>query len=259
MESELFGHTRGAFTGAAAPKKGLIELANGGTAFFDEIGDLPLDMQVKLLRLLQEREFRAVGSLERRKVEIRIIAATHRNLEQRVAKEVFRQDLYYRLNVAKIRLPPLRERKEDIPLLVDHFLAGMGCCHRFTAKAMDLMMATMAGKHARASKNAVERGYHAEFRHARSTWIIYQLRSRPSTARRHRATRPRGGSPEPMARRPCARCGRGRRSFPCRRPNAAPSWTRSGFTKGDRGKAASLLQISRTTLYRKLKEYQITD
>src|SRR5689334_9354204 len=101
MESELFGHTRGAFTGAQANKKGLIELADGGTAFFDEIGDLPLDMQVKLLRLLQEREFRAVGSLEQRKVEIRVIAATHRNLEQRIAAGTFRQDLYYRLNVAK--------------------------------------------------------------------------------------------------------------------------------------------------------------
>jgi sigma-54 specific flagellar transcriptional regulator A len=93
MESELFGHTRGAFTGAQSTKKGLIEMADGGTAFFDEIGDLPLDMQVKLLRLLQEREFRAVGSLDQRKVEIRVIAATHRNLEQRVADGAFREDL----------------------------------------------------------------------------------------------------------------------------------------------------------------------
>src|SRR6185369_14334368 len=105
MESELFGHTRGSFTGAQTAKKGLIELAEGGTAFFDEIGDLPLDMQVKLLRLLQEHEFRPVGSLQQRKVDVRVIAATHRNLEQRVADGSFRQDLFYRLNVAKIRLP----------------------------------------------------------------------------------------------------------------------------------------------------------
>src|SRR5690242_9368610 len=103
MESELFGHTRGAFTGAQFAKKGLIELADGGTAFFDEIGDLPLDMQVKLLRLLQEREFRAVGSLRQQRVELRVIAATHRNLEQRIGEGAFRQDLFYRLNVAKIR------------------------------------------------------------------------------------------------------------------------------------------------------------
>src|SRR5581483_3976097 len=123
MESELFGYTRGAFTGAQTAKKGLLDMADGGTAFFDEIGDLPLDLQVKLLRLLQEHEFRAVGSVQQRRVEIRVIAATHRNLEQRVAEGAFRQDLFYRLNVAKIRLPALRERPQDIPLLADHFLA----------------------------------------------------------------------------------------------------------------------------------------
>ena len=99
MESELFGHARGAFTGAAETKRGLIELADGGTAFFDEIGDLPLEMQVKLLRLLQEREFRPVGSLTTRKVEIRVIAATHRDLAREVERKNFRQDLFYRLNV----------------------------------------------------------------------------------------------------------------------------------------------------------------
>ena len=116
MESELFGHVRGAFSGATENKKGLVELADGGTAFFDEIGDLPLEMQVKLLRLIQESEFRAVGSLQWRKVDIRIIAATHRDLRAEVAAGRFRQDLYYRLNVFSMRLPPLRERQEDIPL-----------------------------------------------------------------------------------------------------------------------------------------------
>ena len=122
MESELFGHTRGAFTGASDAKRGLIELADGGTAFFDEIGDLPLDLQVKLLRLLQEHEYRAIGSLQRRKIDLRVIAATHRNLASAVEKGLFRQDLFYRLNVITIRLPSLRERKEDIPLLVERFL-----------------------------------------------------------------------------------------------------------------------------------------
>ena len=122
MESELFGHVKGAFSGAADNKKGLVELADGGTAFFDEIGDLPLEMQVKLLRLVQEREFRAVGSLHWRKVDLRIIAATHRDLKSEVAAGRFRQDLFYRLNVFTMHLPPLRERKDDIPLLVEHFL-----------------------------------------------------------------------------------------------------------------------------------------
>src|ERR1035438_503633 len=99
MESELFGHVKGAFSGAVENKRGLVELADGGTAFFDEIGDLPLEMQVKLLRLIQEREFRAVGSLQWRKVDLRIIAATHRNLTEEVSAGRFRLDLYYRLNV----------------------------------------------------------------------------------------------------------------------------------------------------------------
>src|SRR5580658_6105480 len=141
MESELFGHTRGAFTGAGEAKRGLIELANGGTAFFDEVGDLPLDLQVKLLRVLQEREFRPVGSLQRTHVDIRIVAATHRDLQREVAAGRFREDLFHRLNVIRLTLPPLRERKEDIPLMIERFLLGTG--HRYTiaAEAMDAIIA----------------------------------------------------------------------------------------------------------------------
>ncbi|MDD4569528.1 MAG: sigma 54-interacting transcriptional regulator [Tepidanaerobacteraceae bacterium] len=122
MESELFGHERGAFTGAIYQKIGKFELANGGTIFLDEIGELDKNLQAKLLRILQEREFERVGGNQVLKVDVRIIAATHRNLKDMVNKGEFREDLYYRLNVVPVTLPSLRERKDDIPLLVEHFL-----------------------------------------------------------------------------------------------------------------------------------------
>ncbi|MBC7467331.1 MAG: sigma 54-interacting transcriptional regulator [Bdellovibrio sp.] len=122
LESELFGHMRGSFTGALKDKKGLFEMADKGTFFLDEIGDTSPQMQVKLLRVLQEGTFTPVGSTEMRKVDVRIVAATNRNLREMVEQGTFREDLYYRLNVINIRVPPLRERKEDIPLLVEYFL-----------------------------------------------------------------------------------------------------------------------------------------
>src|ERR1700730_1675742 len=120
LESELFGHERGAFTGAITQKTGRIEVADQGSLFLDEIGDIPLELQPKLLRVLQEREFERLGSTRTKKVDVRVVAATHRNLEEMVVKE-FRSDLYYRLNVFPISIPALRERPEDIPLLVRHF------------------------------------------------------------------------------------------------------------------------------------------
>ncbi|VFQ42653.1 sigma-54-dependent transcriptional regulator [Desulfoluna butyratoxydans] len=122
MESELFGHKKGAFTGAVQDKKGLFEEAHGGTLFLDEIGELPLAMQVKLLRVLQEGEVRPVGGVQTRKIDVRVIAATSRDLRAEVAQGAFREDLFFRLNVLPIDLPPLSERPEDIPLLCEHFL-----------------------------------------------------------------------------------------------------------------------------------------
>jgi len=122
LESELFGHVKGAYTGAIQTRIGRFEEANGGTVFLDEIGELQPFTQVKLLRVLQEREIERVGESKRRKIDIRIITATHQNLQNKVATGTFREDLYYRLNVFPIRVPPLRERKEDIPLLVSHFI-----------------------------------------------------------------------------------------------------------------------------------------
>lgn len=122
MESEMFGHKKGSFTGAVADKVGLFEVADGGTLFLDEVGELPLTIQVKLLRVIQERVIRRVGATDDYKVDVRIIAATNRNLEEMVQKGSFRQDLFYRLNVINIKTPSLRERRDDIPLLAGHFL-----------------------------------------------------------------------------------------------------------------------------------------
>ncbi len=122
LESELFGHERGAFTGALMQQIGRLELADGGTLFLDEIGDIPLELQPKLLRVLQEREFERLGSTRTKHVDVRVVAATHRNLEEMISENLFRSDLFYRLNVIPIDTPPLRERPDDIPLLVRHFV-----------------------------------------------------------------------------------------------------------------------------------------
>ncbi|MAI30736.1 MAG: sigma-54-dependent Fis family transcriptional regulator [Rhodopirellula sp.] len=126
IESELFGHVKGAFTGAADARKGLFELADGGSVFLDEIGDLPMATQVKLLRVIEQGEFTAVGDLRRRKCDVRVIAATNRNLKSGVDDKTFREDLLYRLSAVAIELPPLRERRGDIPLLCEHFLRRLG-------------------------------------------------------------------------------------------------------------------------------------
>ncbi len=133
-DSELFGHEKGAFTGAIAQKKGKLELANGGSLFLDEIGELAATLQIKLLRFLQERQFERVGGTRTLNVDVRVIAATNRNIDEAIRTGDFREDLYYRLNVISITVPPLRERREDIPLLARYFVLKYGkACHRRTA------------------------------------------------------------------------------------------------------------------------------
>jgi two-component system response regulator PilR (NtrC family)/two-component system response regulator HydG len=159
LESELFGHVRGAFTGAHTNKKGLFEAAAGGTLFLDEIGDMPISLQGKLLRVLQDKEIRPVGGTQSVKVDVRIIAATHQDMNRAIQEGRFRQDLYYRLNVIPIRIPPLRERADDIPVLAEAFLrkhASDERAHFNNAATRKLMQASWPGN-ARELENCIER------------------------------------------------------------------------------------------------------
>jgi DNA-binding NtrC family response regulator len=257
MESELFGHVKGSFSGAVENKKGLVELADGGTAFFDEIGDLPLEMQVKLLRLLQEREFRAVGALQWRKVDLRIVAATHRDLPAEVAAGRFRQDLFYRLHVFVVHLPPLREHKEDIPQLVDHFLA-LGQADGLPAfrpgrEVLGALLSYDWPGNVRELKHAIDRmaALHSEG--------ALQVCDMPSALQNHLAasalqclsTAVENAPAESFYIRP--------KSPVISLPQSEAQAIRNALeaTGGERGKAAQLLKIGRTTLYRKMKEYNL--
>ena len=247
LESELFGHTRGAFTGASENKKGLIELANNGTAFFDEIGDLPLELQVKLLRLLQEREYRPVGSLARYKVEIRVIAATHRPLAAEVERKTFRQDLFYRLNVITIRLPPLRDRREDIPLLIQGFLARKSRRFSLTNEVLETLQNYDWPGNVRELHNCVDRMT------AMASGPLLHLHDMPSTVQFSRDL-------ASLASQAAAVSGFGdsvpRQIIPLAEVERRAIMEAMEATKGDRSVAAHLLGIGRTTLYRKLKDYQ---
>jgi two-component system response regulator PilR (NtrC family) len=162
LESTLFGHVKGAFTGAVASKKGLFEMAHGGSIFFDEIGNIPLDTQAKLLRVIQEKEFMRLGGVETLTADVRIVAATNADLEGEVGRGRFREDLYYRLNVITVSLPPLRARTEDIPLLVNHFLGRYSRENekevlRVTPEAMTYLMDYSWPGNVRELENVVER------------------------------------------------------------------------------------------------------
>jgi DNA-binding NtrC family response regulator len=255
MESELFGHVKGSFSGAAENKKGLVEAADGGTAFFDEIGDLPLEMQVKLLRLIQEREYRPVGSLQWRKADIRVIAATHRDLKAEVAAGRFRQDLYYRLAVFVIHIPPLRERRQDIPLLVEHFLAEASAAGlpeiNPGPEILDALMRHDWPGNVRELKHCIDRMAALNSEGALHLWdmptaVQYQLNStglqRLSEAL---AAPPKDDfwktSPSPVVSLPDS--------------EKAAIMNALAAAGGERTEAARMLGIGRTTLYRKMKAY----
>jgi DNA-binding NtrC family response regulator len=160
IESELFGHIKGAFTGAHVDRAGVFEQASGGTVFLDEIGELPAELQTRLLRVLDQRTVRRVGSHRPQKVDLRVVAATNRNLEGLVAEGRFRQDLFYRLSVVEIRLPPLRQRPEDIPLLARHFLRQSGCANPddvLTPEVLEVLATRRWPGNARELRNVVER------------------------------------------------------------------------------------------------------
>jgi DNA-binding NtrC family response regulator len=259
MESELFGHAKGAFTGANSNKIGLIEQADGGTAFFDEIGELPLDLQAKLLRVLQEKEFRPVGSLQVRQSSFRIIAATNRDLAKEVEKGRFRQDLYYRLNVVTLRLSPLRDRKEDLPALIRHFLDLYGNGHTVSGELLELMMSYDWPGNVRELENciqhmvAVNSGPVLHLQDAPSQLLHFHERRRAPQGlvqAAAAAAAPNGDEQEDSFVTPV---------LPLAEMERRAIINALRYTKGDRVMAAHLLGIGRTTLYRKLKEYGIHD
>jgi transcriptional regulator with PAS, ATPase and Fis domain len=269
MESELFGHVKGSFTGAHLHKTGLIELANGGTAFFDEIGELPLDLQAKLLRVLQEKEFRPVGSLQTKRSEFRIIAATNRDLATEVEKGTFRRDLYYRLNVVSLRIAPLRDRKDDIPSLIMHFLERHGNDHKLTPEALEALLTYEWPGNVRELENSVQHMV------AVNSGPLLHTHDLPSALRNHLAMQKASAMCVAAAGAPLA--GAAPMSSMALKPAMMASAPAQGlhpvlplmeverrailqaleYTQGDRAIAAHLLGIGRTTLYRKLKEYQV--
>ncbi len=239
IESELFGYVRGAFTGAMQSKQGLLEAANGGTVFLDEIGDMPTDLQARLLRALQEREIKPVGSTERRRIDVRIVAATNRDLEAAIRTGTFRQDLYFRLNVVQIKLPPLRDRKSDIPLLVTAFLAKYSqkdeAVRSVSAETMRRLMAHDWPGNVRELENAIERAV------AMSSGPVIHVVDLPSNLQTSTSDRTPGRDEllplDELERRAILRTLR--------------------ETNGDKVAAARMLGIGKTTLYRKLKQYRL--
>jgi DNA-binding NtrC family response regulator len=238
IESELFGYVKGAFTGANHTKQGLMEAADSGTLFLDEIGDLPVDLQAKLLRALQEKEIKPVGSTDRVMVAMRVMAATNRDLDTAVRQGSFRQDLYFRLNVVQIKIPPLRERKSDIPLLVNSFLEKFsdsdGNVRTISEDAMAHLVAYDWPGNVRELENAIERAI------ALGSGPILHVGDLPSNLQYNTGERlPQNDELLPLdelERRAILRALR--------------------EASGDKLAAARLLGIGKTTLYRKLKQYE---
>ncbi len=243
LESELFGHERGAFTGATGRKVGKFELADGGTLFLDEIGELPLDMQAKLLRVIEQREFMRVGGTETIHVDIRLIAATNQDLGAAVEAGRFRSDLYYRLKVVTLSIPPLRERREDIPLLANHFLREFAAENgrpglRFSPEAMRALVQARFEGNVRELKNLVE-----------SLVVLTPQDEIRLEDLAPEYTRADGrGSDGPGA------ASEGLRMDEIERRAILSALEKTG---GNRTQAAELLGIGLRTLQRKLKEYRL--
>lgn len=238
LESELFGHVRGAFTGAILDKKGLLEEADGGTLFLDEVGDVSPALQVKLLRFLQEGEFKPVGSATSRQCDIRVIAATHRNLEELIRQGKFREDLFYRLKVIEIRLPPLRDRLEDLPELVNHFVArfsseGTRRISHVSPEAMELLARHGWPGNVRELEHAIERAVAM----SKSPVLFLEDFSEFIPMGTPGAVEAKAASLEEMEKEHILRVLR--------------------ETNFNKSKASSLLEIDRATLYRKAQRYGI--
>jgi two-component system response regulator AtoC len=247
LESELFGHRKGAFTDATRDRKGLFEEATAGTLFLDEIGELPLGLQVKLLRVLQEEEIRRLGDTQDVKVDVRVVAATARDLASEVKRGAFREDLYYRLNVLSIQLPPLRERREDIPLLVDHFVQRMNARMNLqitgtSSEAMRLLIESEWPGNVRELENTVERAM------VLTEGPQIDVDSLPDRLRQPGA---RPVTPPPVLDDDLSIKRASRR--------AEEDLIRRALvrTNGNRTRAAELLEISHRALLYKIKEYGI--
>jgi PAS domain S-box-containing protein len=243
LESELFGHERGAFTGAIRDRKGRFELADKGTIFLDEIGDLSLSVQVKLLRVLQEQEFERLGGNQTVRVDVRVIAATHRDLARLLREGKFREDLFYRLNVIPVQLPPLRERRSDIPLLVDHLLdrlasQGKGRATSFSPRAMAILMDHHWPGNVRELENAIEHAVVC------SRGSVIEPEALP---RALLLPGPAGAAPA-VQREPGPRVPGDEREQILRALESC---------RWNRGRAAARLGIDRTTLWRKMQRLQI--
>jgi len=240
IESELFGYVKGAFTGAGQPKDGLLAIAEGGTAFLDEIGEMPVDLQAKLLRAIQEKEIRPVGSTKRVPINVRILAATNRDLEHAVSQGAFRRDLYFRLNVLSLRIPPLRERRQDIPLLAGHFLDRMtrssGFERTLSDDAMKAMLAYDWPGNVRELENCLERAC------ALTTGPVIHVQDLPSSIHGAVSLLSEAGNGSP-------------RILPMAELEKQTILSTITQLNGDKLLAARMLGIGKTTLYRKLKEY----
>lgn len=242
LESELFGHVRGAFTGALENKPGLLSAAHGGTAFFDEIGELPLEFQAKLLRVLQHKEYRPVGAVAPLRSDFRIVAATNRDLATEVDRGTFRRDLYYRLNVVTLRLRPLCERRHDLFALAQHFVAVYGEGHHISGELMDILLAYHWPGNIRELENCICQmlvaAHGLELTPAHLPAPIAELF---------------GGPDETPRRIPPKTAPVAHGIVPLQELEKRAIAQALERTNGDRAAAARMLGIGRTTLYRKLK------